>query len=175
MKLTAAVGVLAFTFLTAAQPARAEAPADSRRQIERVIEQFRTAVTKKDRDGFMKLFLREDITWSSAYDDASLDTIMARRKDKTLPRPKKTFSGSPREFIESIAKSSTPEEETFDNVRIDTDGNVAQVWFDYSFKVGNYRNNWGKESWQMLRTEEGWKIAAVVWSATINPEPPPAR
>lgn len=159
--------------LPAALPAHAHAPAESRQQIEKIVEQFRLAIVNKDKDGFMKLFLREDITWASAYDDASLDGIMARRGDKSLPRPKKIFGGSPRDFIESIATDPAPLEETFENVRIDADEDVAQVWFDYSFKSGNYRQNWGKEAWHLLRTDDGWKIASVTWSMKLNPLAPP--
>lgn len=60
-------------------PAHADAPAQSRQQIEKVVEKFRLAIVNKDKDNFMRLFLREDITWSAAYEDASLDRIMARR------------------------------------------------------------------------------------------------
>ena len=56
--------------------------------------------------------------------------------------------------------------------RIDTDGEVAQVWFDFAFMVGDDKSAWGKESWQLVRTGDGWKIAAVVWSAEENPQGP---
>lgn len=173
MKFLLSLSLAVALFLTAAMPARAETPAQSRQRIEGVVEQFRAAIVNKDKDSFMKLFLREDITWAAAFDDASLERIKARRKDKSLPDPKKTFSGSPREFIEDIAKAEAPLRETFENLRIDTDGDVAQVWFDYSFMAGDYRENWGKEAWHMVRTEEGWKIASVIWSMRLNPEPPP--
>lgn len=169
----AASGLAIAIFLSTALPAQANAPAESRQQIERIVEKFRLAIVNKDKGSFMKLFLREDITWAAAYEDASLDRIMAKRTDKSRPRPKKIVGGSPREFIEDIAKATVPLEETFDNVRIDADEDVAQVWFDYSFKAGNYRENWGKEAWHMVRTEDGWKIASVIWSMKLNPEPPP--
>lgn len=153
----------------------AQSPADGKQEIERIIETFRTAIISKDTARFMGLFLREDITWTGVFTDASVDRFYAKRKDPKLPRPPKYFSDSPRQFIEGIAKAAGPEEETFSNVRIDTDGDVAQVWFDYSFVVGDYKQNWGKESWQLVRTEAGWKIAAVVWSMEANPVPPPTN
>lgn len=171
--IPAATSLAVALFLSSALPAHADAPAQSRQQIEKVVEKFRLAIVNKDKEGFMKLFLRDDITWAAAYEDASLDGIMARRTDKSLPRPKKTFSGSPREFIDDIAKATEPLEETFENVRIDADEDVAQVWFDYSFMAGSYRENWGKEAWHMVRTEDGWKIASVIWSMKLNPNPPP--
>jgi hypothetical protein len=45
----------------------------------------------------------------------------------------------------------------------------------YTFMEGSYRANWGKESWQLVRTENGWKIASVIWSQELNPTPPPKR
>lgn len=158
-------------FLSVPQAACAQNPAQSRQQIEGVVETFRQAIINKDTAGFMTLFLREDITWTAVYTDASVERYNASLKDPNEPRGRKVESASPRKFIERIARAKEARTETFSNVRIDTDGEVAQVWFDYSFMVGAYRNNWGKESWQLVRTEAGWKIAAVVWSAEENPVP----
>jgi hypothetical protein len=145
----------------------------SKHQIEGVIETFRRAIIDKDQDSFLKLFLKEDITWSGVTSDASVERIYANRSDPKSPRLKKSFNSSPREFIGSIAKRAARVEEAFSNVRIDSDDDVAQVWFDYTFNIDNYRQNWGKDSWQMARTDTGWKIAAVVWSQEFNPVPRP--
>jgi len=88
----AAAFAIAFAFalfLSSSVPAHAETPAQRRQQAERVVEKFRMAIANKDKDSFMKLFLREDITWVAALDDASLARIKARRADKSLPGPKK--------------------------------------------------------------------------------------
>ncbi|MDB5747451.1 MAG: hypothetical protein JWP72_2299 [Massilia sp.] len=172
MKRFAAACLSLALLLSAPQPAFAQDGA-GKQEIERVIETFRKAIIDKDQGSFLKLFLKEDITWTGVLGDASIERLYATRPDPKLPRPKKSFSSSPRKFIESIVKEPARQEETFSNVRIDSDGEVAQVWFDYSFMDGNYKQNWGKESWQMVRTETGWKIAAVVWSQEMNPVPPP--
>lgn len=153
----------------------AQSPGNGKQEIESIVETFRTAVINKDTATFMRLFLREDITWAGVFTDASVDRFYARRKDPKLPRPPKYFRDSPRKFIEGIASEAGLLEETFSNVRIESDGEVAQVWFDYNFMVGDYKQNWGKESWQLVRTESGWKIAAVVWSMESNPVPPPKK
>ena len=44
-------------------------------------------------------------------------------------------------------KSRNTSEETFSNVRIDSDGDVAAVSFDYSFLSNDQPTNWGKECW----------------------------
>ena len=175
MKTTLAATSLSLALLFAAPPSFAQDPAESRAQIEAVIETFRKAIVEKDVASFMPLFLREDISWVGVYTDGSVERYHARLKDPKAPRPPRSFSSTPRRFIENIARSTDSRAETFSNVRIDTDGDVAQVWFDYSYLIGDYRNNWGKESWQMVRTETGWKIAGVAWSMEENPVPRPPR
>ena len=49
-------------------------------------------------------------------------------------------------------------------MKIETDGDVASVWFDYAFLADGRETNRGKEAWQLVNTGEGWKIVAVVWS-----------
>lgn len=170
----ATVSLCLALFAAAPRTAFAGNPAQSRQAIEAVIKAFGKAIADRDKEAFMRLFLREDITWVGVYTDGSVARYRASLKDPTQPTPK-AESGTPRRFIEGIVRAPEARTETFDNVRIDTDGEMAQVLFDYSFMVGDYRNNWGKESWQLVRTENGWKIAAVIWSAEENPEPRPKR
>jgi ketosteroid isomerase-like protein len=169
----AAVYLAIGLFLSVPRQALAEDTAPTRQQIESVIESFRTAIIKKDKDAFLKLFLKDDITWTGVTTDASLEMLYANRPKPEMQRPRKFFNGNPGQFIDFIAKNPAKLEETFSNVRIESDGEVAQVWFDYTFMAGNRKENWGKESWQLVRTESGWKIAAVIWSAELNPVPPP--
>ena len=172
MKTLFAAACLAFgLFLSAPSDAAAPAPAQDRQQIEAIVETFRKAIIAKDKDGFLQLFLHENVTWTGVTTDASLERLYASREDPKQPRPPKYFNSSPRKFIERIARNSARLEETFENVRIDSDGEVAQVWFDYSFIDDGHKQNYGKESWQMVRTESGWKIAAVVWSMEFAPAP----
>lgn len=142
-------------------------------QIERVIETFRAAIVNRDEEEFLRLFLKEDITWAGVTTDTSIERIYANRPKPEMKRPFKFFYSSPRKFISAIVRDIEKVDEIVSNVRIDSDGDVGQVWFDYSFVRANYKENWGKESWQMVRTSDGWKIAGVVWSQELNPTPPP--
>ena len=67
-------------------------------------------------------------------------------------------------FIDGIVSSPRSSEEVFSGVRIDTDGDIASVAFDYRFLSDGRQTNWGREMWQLVRTEEGWKIISVVWT-----------
>jgi len=172
MRIVLSAAILAASLLVSApQSAFAQSMASSREQIEDVIASFGKAIVDKDVAGFMKLFLREDIAWNVVYTDDSVSRYNAALKGTGTPLATKVQGGSPRKFIESIARSREVKSETFSNVRIDTDGEVAQVWFDYAFMSGDYKNAWGKEGWQLVRTDAGWKIVAVTWSAEENPIP----
>jgi hypothetical protein len=160
-------------FLSLCLPASAQVTGSAEQQVEAVVEAFRTAIIEKDKEKFMQLFLREDTTWNTSVTERSRDLMLAGHRDK--PRPPKTdVPGTPRTFIGFIAADKARNEEKFDNVRIDTDGEVAQVWFDYVFKRGDYAANWGKEAWQLVRTDAGWKIVSIIWSTEFNPIPPPS-
>lgn len=162
---------LLMTFASASHAA--PDPAD-RKSIEQVVEAFRVSVIKKDTATFMSLFYSEGIPWIGVTTDKSLKRENAEKPDPKMPdRGKISGAGTPRRFIEGIARNPVIISETFDNVRIDSDGDVAQVWFDYSFNHGSYKQNWGKESWHLVRTDAGWKISSVIWSMEFNPEPPP--
>jgi len=156
-------------------PASAQVADNGRQQIEGVVDAFRTAIIDKDKDKFMQLFLREETTWITSVTERSRDLTMARNPDKPLRPPKTDIPGTPRTFIENIAARSSRDEETFKNVRIDTDGEVAQVWFDYVFNSDGYAANWGKEAWQLVRTDAGWKIVSIIWSTEFNPDLPPRK
>lgn len=142
-----------------------------RQQLEQVVETFRLSVINKDKASFMKLLYSGTIPWIGVIKDKSM-TMIANEGGKVN---KITPGASPVKFIDSIISDTQPIEEKFDNVRIDSDGDIAQVYFDYSFNRGDYRSNWGQEAWQLVRTTQGWKINSVIWSMEFNPQKPPKK
>ena len=74
-------------------------------------------------------------------------------------------------FIEGIVADPRRSEEKFENVRIDTDGDIASVYFDYSFHADGRKTNYGKEAWHLVNTDDGWKIVSVIWSVIPVPAP----
>ena len=176
MKRQLAATLIATSVALFSLPAFAATIEQERESIQKVVETFRVSLIKKDPETFMKLFYSDSIPWIGVTKEADMVREKAERKlDPKLPEPQKLSVGSPRKFIQNISKGQEPIEETFDNIRIDTDGEVAQVWFDYRFIRAGYKQNWGKESWHMLKTTDGWKISSVIWSMEFNQVPPPKR
>lgn len=143
--------------------------ANAKKEIEAVVEAFRTAIINRDQPAFERLFLHEHITWQSVTGDAALARI--QQKAPAAQKLKIDANRTPYSFIAGIVASKNSSEETFDNAKIDTDGDLASVVFDYAFLSNGKETNHGKEAWHLLRTPDGWKIASVVWSVNLQPAP----
>lgn len=153
-----------FSLTLASSVCPAHAAADNP-EIRAVIESFRTSIIEKDRERFLGLFVNADVPWQSVVDDKSLAQIKIKRPEAIKARFKQ--ENNPVAFIDGIVKSKNASEETFSKIRIDSDGEVAAVSFDYSFLSNGQPTNWGKECWLMVRTEQGWKITTVAYSVTL--------
>ena len=158
-------------FLAHADVAPSEPEGAAKQQIEAVIENFRTAIIERDKDRFTQLFLHDKPTWQSVVSDEGLQRMRQKNAQAMKVRidPERTYLS----FIDGIVAGPRRSEETFENVRIDTDGDIASVYFDYSFNADGRRTNYGKEAWHLVNTGEGWKIVSVIWS--VIPVPPPEK
>lgn len=133
--------------------------------IQQVVESRRTSLIDKDKPIYMALFFSSkpvDIGWQFVSEDTRLARIRQSKPDAIKARqiPGKNFVS----LIDEVVATAEPREETFANVRIDTDGDIASAPFDYAFIANGQTTNWGKQLWQLVRTEAGWKIFSVVYS-----------
>lgn len=128
--------------------------------IHAVVEQFKAAIIARDGKALGKLFLQSHNSWLSVASEAEWAKAKARN-----PQAPKVFPSSWKEFADFVQTADKPVEERFYNVRIDTNGTVASVWFDFDFLIDGKVNNRGSESWQMVRAEDGWKISSMLYSA----------
>jgi ketosteroid isomerase-like protein len=142
-------------------PAHADSGPDAdRAAIRAVVQQFQAAIVAHDGKALGDLFLQDHDSWLSVLDEQTWAEAKARKPDA-----KKVYASSWRDFAAMIGKSGKKRvEERFYNVRIDTNGAVGSVYFDFDFMVDGQVNNRGAETWQMVRTDEGWKIAAMLFS-----------
>nr|WP_285318671.1 nuclear transport factor 2 family protein [Stenotrophomonas maltophilia] len=174
MTITGFPGALLVACLLAGPPAQAgqrESSSDVK-AIEQVVESFRTSLINKDKPTYMGLFFSDkpdDIGWQFVSEDVRLQDIRKAKPDAIKARqiPANNFIA----LIDGAVASPKPKEETFSNTKIETDGDVASVSFDYSFHDDGVKTNWGKEIWQLIRTERGWKIFSVIYSVRDSRSP----
>ncbi|MBO9883271.1 nuclear transport factor 2 family protein [Xanthomonas sp. D-109] len=164
MKRIAAFSLLFFAtafVASAKQPAQAE----DQGAIHAVVESFRTAIIERDKPKFLSLFVKPDLPWQSVLTDRSLAKV--RNESPKAIKARFKTENNPTAFIDEIANSPTSSEETFSNVKIDSDGDVATVSFDYTFIADGKATNSGRECWLLVRTESGWKITTLAYSVEL--------
>ncbi len=148
-----------------AKPASLPAKANDQAAIKQVVESFRTALINKDKATYMSLFFSDrpdEIGWQFVSEDVRLIHIRKSKSDAIKARkiPSVNFVS----LIDDAVATQESMEETFSNLSIDTDGEIASVSFDYTFLADGKTTNWGREMWQLIRTEKGWKIFSVVYT-----------
>ena len=141
-------------------PARADSgPEADRAAIGQVVQQFQAALIARDGKTLGSLFLQDHDSWLSVLDERTYTAVKQKH-----PEVRRVHKSSWRTFADMIQNGKGPVEERFYNVRIDTNGVVASVWFDFDFLSDGKVTNHGAESWQMVRAEDGWKIGAMLFS-----------
>ena len=93
-----------------------------------------------------------------------MDDAMYQQLKAKQPSVAKLKPGTYQDFVDFLGASQQRLEEKFSNVRINTDGAVASVYFDYVFLRDDKETNRGTETWQLVNTGDGWKINAVIYS-----------
>jgi hypothetical protein len=151
----ALVVLAAMTRLAHAEPDSLAA----RAQIQRVVEVFRTSIIAKDKSTLGNLFMPTGGSWIKVMDDAMYQQLKAKQPSVAKLKP-----GTYQDFVDFLGASQQRLEEKFSNVRINTDGAVASVYFDYVFLRDDKETNRGTETWQLVNTGDGWKINAVIYS-----------
>jgi opacity protein-like surface antigen len=139
--------------------ARAADTHEAQAQVRQVVERFRTAVIAHDQAALEALFVPEGGAWFEVLGEGAFQRIKAEKPDLS-----RVHADSYRHFAAFVGGSKQAIEERFDNVRIHTDGAVASVYFDFVFLVDGKPNNVGSETWQLVHTNEGWRISAMAYS-----------
>jgi len=148
--------------------ASAKGPSRDDAAIQSVVESFRTAIIARDKPRFLALFVKPDLPWQSVLTDRSLARV--RHDSPQAIKARFKPENNPTAFIDDIVASPTSSEETFSNVKISSDGDVATVTFDYTFLAGGKATNSGRECWLLVRTETGWKITTLAYSVDLAAE-----
>lgn len=143
--------------------------------INQVVKIFEQSIKDKNKNKFLMLFINEPVTWVGVYHEKDYQNELEWSKSpegKALKKkigdkfraPAKVRFSSPEVFIDSIIDNTKQPIEKVSNVKVNTDGEVAAISFDYQFFDGDIRVNYGTEHWQLIRTIHGWKISAVNYS-----------
>lgn len=139
-----------------------DAHAADRAQIQQLVERFKGAILARDGEAMHAMFLPGG-SWLQGMDKKSLARVRAKKPDARQFAP-----GNYEQFAKFVGTAPKAIEETFDNVRIETDGIIGTVYFDYQFLAEGKLLNHGVETWQLVHTDNGWKISAMLYSVILD-------
>jgi len=137
---------------------------DDLNAINKVTEDFRTALINKDTKLLTSLTLNSNILFSSAPSPEQIRT-MREKYDVNFDG---IFVGGLQDFCGFLRREKQAIEEKFYNVKITQDDHMAWVMFDYEFQIDHVTQNYGIETWELIKgADTEWKIVSVVWSVNM--------
>jgi hypothetical protein len=145
---------------------RAQTTVEDTGAILNLTKDFRSAIVNKDAKALSSLLLNSDILFASPMPSEHIKMV----NGKYDVNFNGLGSGGFMQFGHFIGTSPQPLEEKFYNIKITQDANVGWVMFDYEFLVAGKVENFGIETWQVMKDVDGkWKILSVVWSSHLKP------
>jgi hypothetical protein len=102
-------------------------------------------------------------------DSALLQTALMNEFSITVLQEndgKSIFRKSNRQDFLNTVGSPHPEpwHEPIWDVKVQQDGNFAQVWTSYAFYIGSIFSHCGVDTFQLVKTETGWKIYYLAYT-----------
>jgi hypothetical protein len=132
--------------------------------IDHLMAAYHEAVVAHDAERLRSLFVSEGVGWFSVLSDGGL----AQVRGKAPQTPKIRAGGLPG-FLKLVATSRARLDPEHEHLHVQSDGAMATITFDYRFLIDAKVENRGSESWQLVKGEDGWRIASIVYSSTPSP------
>lgn len=150
----------------------ARTPTAEQASVIAVMNRFDSAIREHDAAALKDLFYDGEIIWKLTLTPNQVERLGKRFKDI---RPVTDRFGGYRILADERFKQ-VPIAERFYDPLVITDGQIASLTFDYDFTMNCKTLNWGKETWQLVKTATGWKILNLLYSGYEPSDGPvPAR
>jgi ketosteroid isomerase-like protein len=69
------------------------------------------------------------------------------------------------DFATFVSSTKSDLDPRHTDIRIMSDGAVASVYFHFDFVIDGKVENRGDETWQLVKTTDGWRIVAITYSS----------
>jgi hypothetical protein len=147
IRAMSAIAVLAFSTAAGAQTAAApQSAAATEKDVLAVVNRMFDGFAKKD----------TTIIRGTLHDDVKLITAVTNKEGKAV-----VHAETMDKFLVGIATAPGKLDERLFNPEVRIDGNLASVWVLYEFWYDDKYSHCGIDSFQLARTEMGWKIFSI--------------
>jgi ketosteroid isomerase-like protein len=138
--------------IVAILPASAQEALDEQARVQAIAEAALEAISNEDMVAFTDLMVDDAITASISERDGEVRYSVRSRAESRASNPKNDI----------LERGFDPE--------ISISGPIAMVWLPYDLYVDGEWSHCGVDTFTLVRTEDGWRIASMAWSV----EQPPA-
>jgi len=128
--------------------------------IQHVMDVYHHAVATHDGQAVSALFLDRGGNLVSVLSGKAF--AVARTKNASIQKVRIT---SAQDFAKFVASTTSSLDPRHTDVRITSDGTVASVYFHFDFVIDGKVENHGDETWQLVKTADGWRIVAITYSS----------
>lgn len=133
-----------------------------KQEIEQLLQSFTSAIEKKDTTTLLSLFADVPVTRVGVWGPATWE------KMKTIRPNESAYSyENYKSWVKGLMDNGLLEEK-FTNIVIDENGLIGSVTFDYSFWENHKGKNYGKELWGLIKINDKWKIASILFSSELE-------
>lgn len=147
MRAMRAIGAMgAIAVLAFGSPASAQTTSAADQEVLAVINTMFEGFARKD----------TTIIRGTLHDDVKLVTAVTNKEGKPIVHTETMDN-----FLQGIAKAPGKLEEKLFDPEVRIDGNLATVWVLYEFWYDDKYSHCGIDSFQLARTEGGWKIFSI--------------
>ena len=131
-------------------------------ELKAFVETFRLSIINQDAETYKSLFYSKAPPWIVVFSDEMVK--LKRNKKPNFPRSV-DFSkmGSPHD------RAMKEREEKIWNIKIETDGYLGYVHFNYSDHEKGLKKAWGTQAWALVREDAGWQIVSMTYVVTEVP------
>jgi len=154
------ISILALGLVASVDALAAPTAAEDTQDVDHVMHAFHEAVVHHDGERLSALFLPEANLFLNVLGDDRLATARAKSPDA----PKVRVS-SPAEFAHYVSTTKSDLDPVHSHLQVLSDGIIATVYFDFVFNADGKPSNVGNETWQLVKGEKGWRIAALTYSS----------
>lgn len=159
--------ILLVSFLLFTQVSFANTMSDDE-QLKKIVKDFENSITTINRTQYFSLFYDGTVSWvgvssTNDYEKNISKAEAAKLKGQKSWTPMKTYPGDHIHFFDVVVSGMKNHKMNFEDIKIQQDGDVANVYLDYKlFEEGVI--SLGKKSLLLVNTENGWKINSVIFS-----------
>ncbi|MBM7124953.1 hypothetical protein ACFFJT_00925 [Dyella flava] len=128
--------------------------------VQHVMNAYHKAVETHDGARLASLFVPQGGAWLNVLSDPAFAHMRVVKPGTTKIRV-----SSYQDFVKYVSQSKSHLDPQHDHLTIQSDGTIATLYFDYVFMVDGKPTNKGSETWQLVKGENGWRIATIIYSS----------